>query len=285
MKCVIALGFFDGVHLGHSALLEKARQEADRLGCAAVALTFDRHPDEVIFDKKTPLINTLSERVQMMKDRGMDEVMVQPFDGATMCMPWDAYVEKLRSLGAEAVVCGHDFTFGYRGKGNADTLRQAFGENCHVIEPVTVDGTVVSSTAIRKLLQSGKIEQANRLLGHNHFITGEVVHGNHLGRKLGTPTANLKLAANVLAPAYGVYAARVNGEMAVTNIGVRPTVAENGQVTVESWLPGVRADLYGKTVRVELLAYIRPEQKFESLTQLKEQIIKDAQAVQACLQE
>lgn len=284
MKKVIALGFFDGVHLGHSALLRKARQEADRLGCTAAALTFDRHPDEVIFEKKTPLLNTLEERIRMMKTiHGMDEVIVQSFDSKMMCMSKEAYLESLRDLGAEVVVCGHDFTFGYHGTGNAETLRQAFGDRCHVIEPVMEDGVLVSSTKIRELLKNGQLKQANRLLGHSHFLTGEVIHGRHLGRKLGTPTANLRLADGVLAPAYGVYAAKVEGCPAVTNIGVRPTVTEDGQVMVESWLPDERVDLYGKMICVELVEYLRPEKKFSGLEGLKRQILEDAQRAKACL--
>ena len=284
MKKVIALGFFDGVHLGHSALLRKARQEADRLGCTAAALTFDRHPDEVIFGRKTPLLNTLEERIQMMKScHGMDEIMVQSFDSKRMCMSKEAYMESLKDSGAEVVVCGHDFTFGYRGTGNAETLRRAFGEKCHVIEPVVKDGVIVSSTKIRELLKTGQLNQANRLLGHCHFLTGQVIHGRQLGRKLGTPTANIELADGVLAPAYGVYAAKVDGCLAVTNIGVRPTVAEDGQVTVESWLPDERLDLYGKTIRVELVEYLRPEKKFSGLEELKQQILKDVEHARACL--
>ena len=284
MKRVVALGFFDGVHLGHGALLKKARQEADRLGCTAAALTFDRHPDEVIFGEKTPLLNTLEERVQMMKQcYGMDEVIVQSFDAKMMCIPQEDYIESLKALGAEVVVCGHDFTFGYRGAGNAETLRREFADRCHVIAPVVEDGVVVSSTKIRQLLKCGALQQANRLLGHVHFLTGEVVHGRHLGRKLGTPTANLKLSDGVLAPAFGVYAAKLDGRLAVTNIGVRPTVEQDGEVTVESWIPEYQADLYGKQVRVELLQYLRPEQKFSSLEELKQQILQDVQMAKACL--
>lgn len=284
MKRVIALGFFDGVHLGHAALLRKARQEADRLGCQAAALTFDQHPSERIFGKKMPLINTLAERERMMKECfGMDEVIVLPFDEAMMRMPWQGFAHMLRQeLHAEAVVCGHDFTFGYKGEGSGEQLRDIFGERCHVIEPVQMDGQVVSSSLIRELLQTRQIEQANRLLGHCHFITGKVIHGKHLGRKIGIPTTNI-LPKDILVPSYGVYASRVNGRPAVTNIGCRPTLEDGDAVTVESWILDFSGDLYGKTICVELERFIRPERKFSSVDDLKTQILQDAEHIRACL--
>ena len=285
MKRVIALGFFDGVHLGHAALLRKARQEADRLGCQAAALTFDQHPVERISGKKMPLINTLPEREQMMKERfGMDEVIVLSFDEAMMHMPWQTFIEQVlrTELRAEAVVCGHDFTFGYKGEGTALKLREAFGEHCHVIEPVQVDGQIVSSSLIRELLQTRQIEQANRLLGHSHFITGTVIHGKHLGRKIGIPTTNL-LPKQVLEPSCGVYVSKVNGRPAVTNIGCRPTLEDGDAITVESWILDFSGDLYGKTIRVELERFIRPERKFSSVEDLRTQILQDAEQVRACL--
>lgn len=286
MKRVIALGFFDGVHLGHAALLNKARQEAERLGCKAAALTFDQHPDEVVFGRKTPLLNTLPERERLMKERfGMDEVLTLSFDAAMMQMPWERFAEDILCdrFRAEAVVCGHDFTFGHKGRGNAQRLRETFGENCHVIEAVELNGETVSSTRIRELLQQGQVEQANQMLGRNHFLTGEVIHGKQLGRTLGTPTANLLLQKNVLAPAFGVYAARVDGKPAVTNIGVRPTVDDGEAVTVESWLLDFDGDLYGKTVTVELLSFLRPERKFSSVEALKEQILLDGETTKDLL--
>lgn len=286
MKRVIALGFFDGVHLGHGALLKKARQEADRLGCKAAALTFDRHPSEMIFGSKTPLLNTLHDRERVMRAQyHMDEVLTLPFDEKMMHMPWERFIEDLlqKELQAEAVVCGHDFTFGHRGEGTPRRLQQVFAERCHVIEAVEMEGVTVSSTYIRTLLQQGKVEQANQMLGHCHFLTGRVVAGKQLGRTLGIPTANLLLPEGVLAPLYGVYAARVDGHMAVTNIGVRPTVDDGETVTVESWLLDYDGDLYGRTICVELCSFIRPERKFSSVEELKNQILCDAQAVKDLL--
>ena len=286
MKRVIALGFFDGVHLGHAALLNKARQEADRLGCTAAALTFERHPDEVIFRRRTPLLNTLEQREALMKDAfGMDEVITLPFDRAMMQMPWEQFAEEILrgQFAAQAVVCGHDFTFGHKGEGNAERLQEKFGACCHVIEAVELNGEVVSSTAIRGYLQQGDTEKANEMLGRNHFLTGTVIHGKHLGRKIGIPTANLLLSESTVTPAYGVYASLVDGCPAVTNIGIRPTLDDGEIPTVESRLLDFSGDLYGKTVKVELLHYLRPERKFASVEELKAQIMLDTEQTKALL--
>ena len=286
MKRVIALGFFDGVHLGHGELLKKTRQEADRLGCSAAALTFDRHPDEIIKGRKTLLLNMPQDRQRMMQDcYGMDEVLVLPFDEAMMRLPWETFVQQIlmERYEAAAVVCGHDFAFGYKGQGTPEKLKEVFGEDCHVIEPVVVDGEVVSSTRIRSLLKDAQVEKANRLLGHNHFLTSTVIHGKHLGRKIGIPTANLLLPDTVMPPAYGVYVSYANGKPAVTNIGFRPTMDDGEAPTVESWLLDFKGDLYGKPMKVELLQYIRPEKKFSSVKELRDQIYCDGEKVREYL--
>ena len=282
---VIALGFFDGVHLGHAALLQKARQEADRLGCKAAALTFERHPDEVIFGRKTPLINTLQEREALMRERfGMDEIVTLPFDKAMMQMPWQDFAAMLEErFDAAAVVCGHDFTFGYQGEGNAERLKALLGERCYVIEAVKLDGETVSSTKIRELVRRGEICRANEMLGRPHFLRGTVIHGKHLGRKIGIPTANLLLPEGVVVPCYGVYASMVDGRPAVTNIGVCPTLDDGEAPTVESRLLDFDGDLYGKTICVELLHYLRPERKFSSVEELKDQILEDTKTTQHLL--
>jgi len=198
-----------------------------------------------------------------------------------MQMPWENFADEIlkERLEAEAVVCGHDFRFGHKGQGTAEHLRGVFGENCHVIEPVTVDGQIVSSTAIRALLKEGKVEQANRLLGHSHFLTSTVIHGKHLGRKIGVPTANLMLPDEVMPPAYGVYVSLANGKPAVTNIGFRPTMEDSDAPTVESWLLDFKGNLYGKAMKVELLSYIRPEKKFSTVLELRDQIYRDGDVV------
>lgn len=282
---MIALGFFDGVHLGHGALLRCARRQADRLGVPAAVLTFDVHPDTLVFGTEVPLINAAEDRERLLRDDyAMDEVLTIHFDRQMMELPWEAFVEQIlrQTLRAVHVVCGHDFCFGSHGAGNADKLRQkcaALGIGCDVIDKVTLRGITVSSTYIRTLLQQGDIAQANEFLGHCHRLTGQVCSGRGLGRTLGIPTANLHLPAGVLAPRFGVYATQVYFDggryPAVTNVGTRPTVGGT-HVTVEPWLLQFDGDLYGKTLRVDFCAYLRDELKFDSLAALKAEILRNA---------
>lgn len=292
---VIALGYFDGVHRGHGALLQKARKRADAIGCTAAALTFDAHPDTVVFGQPVELINTMADRQYLMTQRyGMDEVLVAHFDRAMAAMPWENFVEDylVEELGARHVVCGHDFTFGHRGQGNAQRLLEkcaALGVGCDVIGRVEWNGFTVSSTHIRQLIHQGSMEEAAQFLGHPHLLTGTVVHGKQLGRQLGIPTANLPLPQGVLAPAFGVYATRVflpggDEQTAVTNVGVRPTVHDGLGLVVEPWLLDYEADLYGQTIRVEFYRRLRGERKFESLEALKAEILRNAEQTRAYFQ-
>lgn len=285
---VIALGFFDGVHLGHGALLRQARLRADALGIPAAALTFDAHPDTVVFGQPVALINTLADRRRLMTEvYAMDHVILAHFDRDMAAMPWEDFVEDylVRRLGAAHVVCGHDFSFGHRGQGTPDRLREkcaALGVGCDVIEQVSCHGAVISSTRIRTLLQQGNLDEANCLLGHRHFLTGTVCPGKQLGRQMGIPTANVPLPEGVVAPAFGVYATQVqlsdgSRHMAVTNVGVCPTVQSSTQVTVEPWLLDFSGDLYGRKVRIEFCSYLRPERKFPSLDDLQAEIRRNAQ--------
>ena len=284
---VIALGFFDGVHRGHGALLQKARQRAGALSCRAAALTFDAHPDTVVFGQPVELINTMEDRKYLMTQLyGLDEVLVAHFDRAMASMPWETFVEDvlIRQLGARHVVCGHDFSFGHRGQGTPERLREkcaALGVGCDVIEQVSCHGAVISSTRIRALLQQGDLDEANCLLGHRHFLTGTVCPGKQLGRQMGIPTANVPLPDGVMAPAFGVYATEVqlsdgSRHMAVTNVGVCPTVQSSTRVTVEPWLLDFSGDLYGRKVRIEFCSYLRPERKFPSLDDLQAEIRRNA---------
>ena len=289
---VIALGFFDGVHMGHAALLNRAKAVAEQLDCLSAALTFDNHPDELVFGRPTPLINTLPDRRRIMaRDFRLDQILSIPFDRALMQTPWEVFVEELlvRRLRAVHVVCGHDFTFGFRGEGNPRRLREKCAElgiGCDVIPPVMHDGQVVSSTRIRQLLQEGQVEEANTLLGHRHFIVGEVIYGKQMGRRMGTPTANLRLPEGILRPALGVYATEVVLEdgscyPAVTNVGTCPTVEMETGITVESWLLGFRGDLYHQHIRVEFCKFLRPEQKFDTMEELKAAILQNAEQTRA----
>ena len=280
---IYALGFFDGVHVGHAVLLKECRKLADKHGCKAAAVTFSSHPDTLVLGKTPRLINTIEDRMHLLKEFGMDDVIVLPFDKKMMTCPWQEFLSLLReSYAAEGLVCGHDFRFGSHGEGNADLLCaycRKMGMACAVVPEQTLHGITVSSTHIRTLLEKGSMEEAEKFLGHPHILSGEVISGRKLGRTLGIPTANLAIPEGVAELPYGVYACRamVDGEsyLAVTNIGNRPTVGGH-RVTVEPWLLDFEGDLYGKHLTLSFYRFLRPEVKFPSLEALKEEIGKNA---------
>ena len=282
-KTLYALGFFDGVHRGHAALLEACRRLADETGCKAAAVTFSAHPDTLVLGNTPPLINTVADRVQLLREAGMDDVVVLPFDKKMQTLPWQDFLTLLgESYHAQGLVCGHDFRFGDRGRGNAELLEaycREKGMACAVVPAQTLEGITISSTHIRSLLEQGRVEEANRFLGHPHVLTGTVISGRKLGRTLGIPTANLALPEGIAALPHGVYACKavVDGPtyLAVTNIGNRPTVGGH-HTTVEPWLLDFDGDLYGKVLRLSFHAFLRGEVKFPTLEALKEEIIKNA---------
>ena len=282
-KTIYALGFFDGVHLGHRALLAACCRLAAERGCKAAAVTFSSHPDGLVLGKAPHLINSIEDRVRLLKEAGMDEVVVLPFNRAMQTMPWEDFLALLREKYAAAgLVCGHDFRFGSKGVGNAALLQAYCRERdmaCAVIPEQKLDGITVSSTHIRALLERGDVENAARFLGHPHVLTGEVVSGRKLGRTLGIPTANLLIPEGVAQPRHGVYACRAWADgkeyLAVTNVGSRPTVGGH-RVTVEPWLLDFDGDLYGKALSLWFFAFLRPERKFDSLEELRKEIRENA---------
>ena len=287
---VIALGFFDGVHIGHGALLKKTCERAAELGAIPAAMSFDTHPDTLVFGTPTELLNTMDERKHLMQSLyGIEDVIFCHFDRDMMNMDWEAFVEDylVRELHACHLVCGHDYHFGARGFGNAERLTEkcrALGLGCDVIGEVKLDGVTVSSTYLRRLLKEGRMEEAVRFLGHGHIISGIVQHGDSRGHTLGLPTANLALDASLLVPAFGVYGGWADaGELgrfpAAVNLGVHPTVHELPHPVAEASLLGFEGDLYGKFLRLELLFQVRPEQRFSSLPELTAQIARDQQTV------
>ena len=282
-KTIYALGFFDGVHLGHQALLKACRELADQHGCKAGVVTFTSHPDALVKGNAPTLINTPADRKVLLTAFSMDAVAELPFDRELMQMPWQDFFRLLmEKYNAAGLVCGEDFRFGNRGEGTAEKLKKACEETnipCAVVPEQVLDGVTVSSTYIRALLEKGEIEQVNHFLGHPHVLSGEVVSGRKLGRTLGIPTANLALPEDLVKLPHGVYVckAMVEGQkyLAVTNIGNRPTVGGH-RVTIEPWLLDFEGDLYGKTITLEFYDFLRPEKKFESLEALKAEIEKNA---------
>lgn len=290
---VIALGFFDGIHLGHQALLRRTMERAETLSPAL--LTFDRSPREFVTGTPVPLLTTNRERRRVVETLfpGM-EVITVPFDRAMMTMPWEAFVKMLvRTYGAQWLVAGHDFRFGHKNSGSAALLQSKAAElglGCDIIPAVRLEGVTVSSTHIRALLERGEAETAARFLGRPFSISGPVRHGKRLGSsRLGAPTINLVPDPRQLVPAFGVYAARVavagTVRPAVTNVGVRPTVDTDGGVTVESHLLESAGELYGADCRVEFMKMLRPEKRFDSLEALREQIARDREAAQGYFRE
>jgi len=294
-KRVIALGFFDGVHNGHGALLSKVTQVAKQLDATPAAFTFDRQPAAAITGTKVPLLSSSDDRIWLMRHYyGIQEVVVANFEGM-MRMDWEDFITQylVQDLGVIHVVAGHDFHFGYMGKGNpqrlADKCRE-LGIGCDIIGKVAQDGITVSSTYIRTLVAQGEMERAREFLGHPHILSDRVVHGKKIGGGiLGFPTVNLRIPERVIVPAFGVYATKVyfkdECHMAVTNVGVRPTVRDNdGRVTVEGFILDYDGDLYGEKVRMEFYHRLRGEKKFPSFQALSEEIGRNAQQTRAYFQ-
>ena len=294
-RTVIALGFFDGVHRGHGALLQKTVQRAGELGAIPAVFTFDRPPKEVVTGRPMPLINSPEDRADLARRiYGIQQVILAPFDEAMMTMPWQDFITELlvKRHGAVHLVAGHDYHFGYKNQGDPRLLQEKcreLGLGCDIIPKVEVGGITVSSTYIRRLVEMGQIERANRFLGHPHVLTGTVRHGRGLGSSRLFPTANLIIPPHVLVPSHGVYVTRATLEdgtsyAAVTNVGTRPTVNSGSDITVEACLLDFEGDLYGKTLRVEFFQHLRDEIRFDSLDALKAQIAADADTTRAYFQ-
>ena len=287
MKTVIALGFFDGVHLGHQALMARAVERGREHGLEPAVFTFDRSPREFVTGKPVPLLTSPEERRRLVEESfPIRRVIVAKFDRAMMTMPWMDFLRVLAGrYNAGWLVAGHDFRFGHRNEGDAALLARGaaeLGMGWDIIPAVAVDGVTVSSTRIRSLLEEGRAEEAGRLLGRPFSIAGTIAHGKGLGSRIGRPTLNLLPGGDQLIPARGVYvaAAELAGRRfpAVTNVGVRPTVDRDGGVTVESHLLEAEGDFYGESCRVSLLKRLRPEEEFPSLRALQAQIAGDVEA-------
>ena len=281
-KKIFALGFFDGVHLGHQALLEDSVRMARQMGAMPAAITFDKHPKSLFLSQSPVLINSIEDRTGLLRENAMEQICVLPVTRESMAQPWQDFLRMLLEKGAAGFVCGDDFRFGHKGEGNAAKLAdfcRELGLPYAVLPEQTLDGIRISSTHIRSLIEAGDVETAAKFLGHPHVLSGEVVHGRHLGRTIGVPTANVLLPEGVVVPKLGVYACTcvIDGKayVSVTNIGSRPTVGGH-QVRAESWILDFDGDLYGKRITLKFHKFLRPEQKFDSLEELRAQIQHDA---------
>lgn len=281
---VVALGNFDGVHLGHQAVVRRAVEEARARGTRSVAATFSPHPRAVLRPGSEPALLTTPEvREELLLGCGVDEVRVIPFDKElARKSPRDFVFEVLvGELGAAVVVVGENFRFGHKASGDVEHLsrcmREAGGEA--IAAPIYALGESISSTRIRGLLLSGEAREAARLLGRPYSIRGEVVAGDRRGRTIGFPTANVLPDARALVPETGVYAGHVRilgGERrgACTNVGVAPTF-DRRERRVEAHLLDYEGDLYGRVVDVTFVERLRAEKRFSGIDELKEQIARD----------
>jgi riboflavin kinase/FMN adenylyltransferase len=287
-KTCVAIGMFDGVHLGHQQVIRQTIEDARQHEGIAVALTFDRHPNSVVApDRNPPLIYSLSQKLRVIESLGIDTTFLIHFDKDFSQIPGEEFIQGLaRDFGAIHSLCvGSAFTFGHKRSGNVALLIRLGRELnfiVHGLASVSLDGKTVSSTRIREAIGTGNLDAASQMLGRTYSLAGKVIRGDQLGRQLGFPTANLD-PDDLVIPPNGVYAAhaQVQGRLhrAVVNIGMRPTL-QNPQpkLQVEAHLLDVSADLYGQEMEIAFVEKLRDEQKFSSRDALQQQIQRDIDA-------
>ena len=284
-KACLAIGMFDGVHLGHQQVLRQAIEDSHRNEGRSVAVTFDRHPASVIAPDRTPaLLQTRAQRLRAIESLGIDAALLIKFDKALSRKPGAEFVHELADgFGAIHSICvGVNFTFGHKRNGNVELLRtlgQALGFHVHGLQAVSLDGQAVSSTRIRAAVRDGRLDDAGQMLGRTFAIEGTVIEGERQGRELGFPTANLDTDGLVLPP-NGVYAAHARlgqeAHRAVLNIGLRPTLAKpEPTLQVEAHLLDFDGELYGQVMEMEFVGQLRDEQRFDSTDELAAQISRD----------
>jgi riboflavin kinase/FMN adenylyltransferase len=282
---VLAIGDFDGLHLGHREVVRRAVETARKLRLPAAVMTFHPHPREVLGQQKyVEHLTPLQDKLKLLEDAGIDVAYIVRFDVPFSHISPSQFVEEvLVPMELSTVVIGFDYRFGHKGGGDADSLCElAAGRFAvEVVRPYRMDGEKVSSTLIRDSLMQGDVSRVSRLLGRDYALSGEVVHGAARGRLIGFPTANIEPDAPYVVPANGVYAVRLEWGgrryAGVMNIGTKPTFeGDKAKRTLEAHLFDFDSDIYGETVKVEFVAYIRPEQKFASVDDLIAQIRRDA---------
>lgn len=292
-ETVVALGNFDGIHAGHKVILQDAVDVAKERGLKSLCFTFSNHPFNFIMHRKETDSDALkllcreSEKIQMIEKMGFDYLVNVPFDEDMMKMPAAEFFNRvlLASLNAAVISVGFNYTYGARAEGKADTLYREgedSGIEVRVHDAVKIFHNVVSSTLIRDTIAAGEIETASMYLDREYSITDTVTHGKKIGTMLGIPTINFNAPTDILLPPNGVYASRtiIDGVeyKSITNIGIRPTVGGKDK-TIETHIKDYDGDAYGKTVTVVFEKYIRPEKKFNTLEELREQVEIDIQSI------
>ena len=285
---VIALGTFDGLHLGHTDVINTAKDYAERNGLKLAVFTFSNHPLALIRPDLVPVrIISAEEKIKLLESFGVDYLINIPFTEDFAALSPDEFLDRLACFNYRWLGVGENFTYGFLGSGKTETLERSGRKNGFdvIVRPlVKMNGNVVSSTGIRNLIQAGHIEYANRMLGRAYAITGTIVHGEQRGRKLGFPTANIELLHGEMAvPAPGVYAvtASIEGSIyeGMGNIGNNPTFNDVEHARLEVNLFNCSGDLYGKTMSVQFHKYIRAEKKFSGVEELCRQIEEDKKAI------
>lgn len=280
----LALGVFDGVHLGHQAVIQKAIHAAVADGGMAIVVTFTPHPIEVIAPEKAPkcLLASLEEKTSLMAQLGIHGLLAIPFDHEFSQMEAEKFLEQLTQANVKTIAVGEDWRFGHKRLGNIEMLGEIAKQKSfllHAVEPVLWDGERISSSRIREAISRDEIELAEQMLGRPYEVISVVMHGKKLGRTLGFPTANLSVDSSQT-PSDGVWLVKVNGEKnGIANLGVRPTIDAQKRL-LEVFLLHENLNLYGKLLRIRFLKKVRAEQKFESLEALKEQIQRDVEAAE-----
>lgn len=284
---VVAIGNFDGMHIGHQAVLQALKERAQALNATACVMTFEPHPREFFTPQQAPArLTSLREKLELMEAAGIQKVHICHFDAAFAAMSGADFMQDIlhQSLNAKAVLVGEDFRFGAKRSGNVEMLRGSgsqLGFAVYPVPKVEIGGQRVSSTAVREALAAGELAQAKALLGRDYSISGLVVHGDKLGRELGYPTANVQMHHDK-PPLTGIYAVKLRllqKELpGVASLGVRPTVKNDGKPTLEVHLFDFDGDLYGQHAQVHFLKKIREEAKFADLEALKRQMALDEQA-------
>ncbi len=293
-KVCLAIGFFDGVHLGHQQIIRQTITDARKHGALALVITFDQHPNTIVAPARVPpLIYSLPQKLRTIETLGPEAALVIHFDKVFSQKTGEEFIRELAGAwsGIQSICVGANFVFGHKRSGNVDLLKKLGNElkfSVHGMAAVSLDGRTVSSTRIREAIRAGDLDAASQMLGRAYSIAGPVIEGDKLGRKLGFPTANLD-ATGLALPPCGVYAihaiVRGNTHRAVLNIGTRPTLGNpNPSLRIEAHLLDFTGELYGEEMEIVFAEKLRDEQKFPSVDELKAQIARDIERAKTIFQ-
>lgn len=292
---IVTVGTFDGVHFGHQKIIQRLQKIAKKNNGESVLLTFDPHPRKILLnDQGLKLIHTINEKINILENLGLDHLVIYPFTLEFSKFSAKRYIDELliQKLGTHTLVIGYDHHFGNDREGNIDLLKKYEKSNPFYLEEIKaheIEEIKISSTKVRSAIEKGNIHLVNDYCGHFYEFSGEVVHGNGIGKTIGTPTANIKLNSNEkIIPLDGVYAVVCQIKDAnykgIMNIGFKPTVDEGQKRTVEIHLFDYEKDIYGQDLRTKVIERIRDEVKFNSLKELKNQILKDNEKAKIILE-